>query len=580
MKPDSTNMRLEIELTTGVWTNFLNKTTSINIKRREMEVGTMNAVIRDAAVDPAQATNVRPGKGVRVHALSNGVWEPIFVGVLRQAHTTYERGGTLTVTLQATDKWASLASSPVLGVPRNFLSATHIAEAAAKPYNIDNYTTTWGSPLDVASTDFRDERMTALDALGILRDNVKGYMWFNRAGVFCMSLHQTFYSTQIGSGYSPTASDTYKETTVARNYHENPRLKQHATLGPTVTAGTATVTYLTGGGIRIVTPPINNASTPIRIAMPQIHDENPLSDGEGTTTGWYVNYDAKLESASVAGKGVNVTAGFYNSINNVEQQSGPDTLYADLNQAVRRQRILDTPNGNVNWWMVISNPGPDPVSFTFTLDKFTVNKAYDELGTTYNDGATTGWQWEGTPYFSRSNGPLPADRVYTKDISFTDIDVGFDSTSLINVINVKQVLGDAPNHTENLYQFYDQNSINQWGARSLDVVLSTPNVTNRTYTYPDTTYTYEQTVAAWANALLAERANPKVTVSSIKFAVTTGNTRQAAATMELFRAMQVRYGTVVPAANFRTKGIEHVIRPGKWIVTVDFQRGADGVAWD
>jgi hypothetical protein len=50
------------------WTNILGPATEIKIERPTLDLGTLNAVIRDVALDPASATALRPNRKVRVTA--------------------------------------------------------------------------------------------------------------------------------------------------------------------------------------------------------------------------------------------------------------------------------------------------------------------------------------------------------------------------------------------------------------------------------------------------------------------------------------------------------------------------------
>lgn len=97
------------------WTDVLGYVQSMSIKRgakktevgSELEVGTFNITFRGADLDPHQNSMIVPGRQVRLMTVDD---EPVFMGRILRATTTYGRDNEVRVTLNVVDAVAKLAN--------------------------------------------------------------------------------------------------------------------------------------------------------------------------------------------------------------------------------------------------------------------------------------------------------------------------------------------------------------------------------------------------------------------------------------------------------------------------------------
>lgn len=173
-----------------VWRDILGSTASINIQRRTFDA-TLQAIIRDITLDPAQEQLLRPGRRVRVTAppLGNAA---LFTGRIRKPTTEYnykraKEGKEATVTLTGYGVAADLAAATR---PDGVAAATdlpHVLEGVTVPYDVDGNTGQVPPPAIVS----RNPQATALDQVVLARDTSLAYAWVNRAGVLMVRTDRT-----------------------------------------------------------------------------------------------------------------------------------------------------------------------------------------------------------------------------------------------------------------------------------------------------------------------------------------------------------------------------------------------------
>lgn len=71
------------------WTDLMGDSNEIQVVREGLDVGTLTAVVLDKRFDPTRSSIVRKGHNIRLVALVNGSWEPIYTGKINDAEVTY-----------------------------------------------------------------------------------------------------------------------------------------------------------------------------------------------------------------------------------------------------------------------------------------------------------------------------------------------------------------------------------------------------------------------------------------------------------------------------------------------------------
>lgn len=173
------------------WQNVLGSTTSMSIDREALNVGTFTARIADSALDPATASTIRPGQGVRLRAAvpdasGNVVWKNLYRGTLTNAKVKYEgkRPSEITskstkIDLSATDAVTRLAQD---GEPRGVALVTELPElleSTTVPYEVN------GSSGQVPAVNVVawNENASVLDQVAITRDTSQGVAYVSRNNV-------------------------------------------------------------------------------------------------------------------------------------------------------------------------------------------------------------------------------------------------------------------------------------------------------------------------------------------------------------------------------------------------------------
>lgn len=172
----------------GFWTNILAPAHEIEIERESLDLGTLEATVLDATIDPATATLLRPGRRVRVTALNGttSTWDTLFAGELLAADVTYDLKRKrptdpkhARITLSAVDETKDLAQASRPEGVALIRDLPFVLEGAGVPWVADGNTNQVPSA-GIAST---NDNATALDQVALTRDTVRGYAWVNRDGV-------------------------------------------------------------------------------------------------------------------------------------------------------------------------------------------------------------------------------------------------------------------------------------------------------------------------------------------------------------------------------------------------------------
>lgn len=172
------------------WQNILGPTHDISVVREDLNVGILSATILDAVLDPAVGTTLRPGRKVRLSALTDpgGVWEPIFNGKTTVLNVAYDvktmdelpdPNKHARITLTAVDAVQTLANTQRPEGVATLAALPYVLEGAGVPWNVNGN----GNQVGSATVVSVNESATALDQIAITRDTVHGLAWVDRYGV-------------------------------------------------------------------------------------------------------------------------------------------------------------------------------------------------------------------------------------------------------------------------------------------------------------------------------------------------------------------------------------------------------------
>lgn len=182
----TTDLRIEIETSTGVWTDITGKSKSASISRGDSEPGTCSVEVLDATLDPRTSASIRLGKPVRVRSKISGTFQSIYTGVLSNVEVDEDPlapvGQRVNVKFTAVDNTALLANrTEDRGVAT--INELRWIVGTAVPFNINGQTTTLGTGTIVA----RNENASLWDQILVTRDSKLGYAWVdmdNKLNVF------------------------------------------------------------------------------------------------------------------------------------------------------------------------------------------------------------------------------------------------------------------------------------------------------------------------------------------------------------------------------------------------------------
>lgn len=174
-------------LTEPDWIDVLGSAAEIVVERDELNVGTLEATLYDATLDPASTDLIRPGKRVRLETLIGSQWEPVFRGKLENPSSAYEVRDPnrsdlrrVKIKLVGSDAVADLANDPRPNGVATIPELPYVLLGTEVPWNI-NGSTDAIDPDSVVIVSVNDQAK-AIDQVAITRDSVLGYAWVDRGG--------------------------------------------------------------------------------------------------------------------------------------------------------------------------------------------------------------------------------------------------------------------------------------------------------------------------------------------------------------------------------------------------------------
>jgi hypothetical protein len=160
----------------------------ITVQREELDAGTLSAVIRDATIDPATASLIRPGRNVRLTAwaAATGTFDELFAGEVQTANVTYDIKRRrpddpkhARITLTAVNAMQKLAAAKRPEGVTRIADLPFVLEGAGVPWVCDGNSGQVPSAT-LAST---NDNASAVDQVALTRDTALGYAWVDRRGV-------------------------------------------------------------------------------------------------------------------------------------------------------------------------------------------------------------------------------------------------------------------------------------------------------------------------------------------------------------------------------------------------------------
>lgn len=192
--------------------------------------------------------------------------------------------------------------------------------------------------------------------------------------------------------------------------------------------------------------------------------------------------------------------------------------------------------------------------------------AADQISLT-RDGAL-GYAWVDRSGVLRGKTILPTTAVELDESVYSDLEISFDSTRLINVVTITVLHYDAVENetTETTVgPFVDAASVREWGRRQ------------RTFTVSDTALTARGGGQAFADAVFAANATPRTVPVRVSVPILTDPDRVARAFTDLYQLTRVTHVEKGIDEYMRVTSIRHMITTDMWIMDFGFA-AADAVA--
>lgn len=222
--------------------SILGPSTELTVDRQAMNLGTLEATILDATLDPAISTALHAGKKVRLLRASDN--KVIFYGTATELDVTYDPkrpdAKSCRIQLTAVDNFSTLGNTSRPNGVATIDGLRDVLEGCRVPWKINGSRDQITPPLYVAFND----GATALDQVIITRDSVSGYAFVDREGSLVAfdaahapaslgNIDENLYSDiQIGLG--PWINQV---TVVWLRYNPNTGETEEVTYGPYVDQG-------------------------------------------------------------------------------------------------------------------------------------------------------------------------------------------------------------------------------------------------------------------------------------------------------------------------------------------------------
>lgn len=166
--------------------NVIAESHEIRVRRNSLNVGELSATIISAALDPSQATLIRPGRRARLTTLISGVWETVMSGKLLEADVTYDLKNPKTpdekrarIEVLILDPIQALANAKRPEGVATIDELPFVLEGAGVPWNVNGS----GNQVFGAAVTTYNDGAFAHNQVALARDTALGYAWMSRLGV-------------------------------------------------------------------------------------------------------------------------------------------------------------------------------------------------------------------------------------------------------------------------------------------------------------------------------------------------------------------------------------------------------------
>lgn len=188
------------------WHDLLGPTSTIDVARAEMNLGTLTATVLDSAYDPAEDGRIRPGQGIRLRASTSDVsgnvsWQSIFTGTVQEADVEYVavKGATpgpksTRIKLSATDAVTVLTRVKEARGVAKIDELPELLEAAGVPFMVNGST----EQVPAAQVVGWNTNASVLDQVAVARDTDSGYAYVDRNNV--LQIREPAYMPTAAAG--------------------------------------------------------------------------------------------------------------------------------------------------------------------------------------------------------------------------------------------------------------------------------------------------------------------------------------------------------------------------------------------
>ncbi len=518
------------------YVDILGPSLAIDIEREELNVGTVTAVVRDATLDPAQHSLIRPGKRVQLSVLTGGVWEPIFTAEASTAKVTYDllhpdEDKRPRITVVATDDITKLAQAKRPDGVADGDYLPWVLEGAGVPWNVNGDGAQVGSAPDVAST---NENATAIDQVAITRDTELGHAWLSRKGVLTYASPDQVVAVPPAKGKNLIYGGSFEQ--VANS------LGVYTSGGQVNAPGDAAVGdwYLTGDSSGNIYLDATGGGA------------IPVSPGLDYTISWYARQDVGA-SSGYFDLAVYDADGVELGIVGTNEHGIPFTSFGP--GGAGGPDIWPMTGMDLSAWERIG------ISFTAPA-----NAAYvDFYGDFYGDPGAPyqldAWQFEQSATATAYE-DFVVDDLLNESVYNTDLDIDYDTERTINSVTIKLLRFNDGQTEEVVFGPYeDAASVAEWGRRAKEFTVHGIAETD---------------LEAYAAAILIANATPRVRINSVVVPIDEAS-KLSLATLDLGDLIGVSNTEAGINDAMRVSGVEHSIRPDKWLMKVFFQHDG-GVA--
>lgn len=189
------------------WRNILGTAHEIQVDRKAMDAGVLQAVLYDATLDPSTAAEIKPGKLVRVrvaHASFPGGWASVYEGKLATAKASYLRrddqspAERVRVDLTATDNIATLANQGESRGVAAVADLPFILEGKGVPWSVNGS----GNQVATAAVVSANDSASVLDQVAITRDAALAQAFVDRTNVLVVRTDPT----TVTAGFTDAAN--------------------------------------------------------------------------------------------------------------------------------------------------------------------------------------------------------------------------------------------------------------------------------------------------------------------------------------------------------------------------------------